>query len=257
MRFSVLGSGSRGNSVYVESGQTAILIDGGFSGKELAKRLCSIGRDIANVKAICVTHEHGDHISGVGVISRRCSIPVLANAGTFRGGEKRLGRLHKRMEFDTGSSVDFEDLKIRSFRISHDTADPVGFVIYDDKFSLGYCTDTGKASHLMARRLIGCNGLILEFNHNPAMLKNGPYPLALQQRVRSSQGHLSNEDGAEFLSSIFSNQLQMIVLAHLSDTNNTPQLARFEAERILRNGNHHQPDLLVASQDKPTPLIIL
>ncbi len=257
MKFSVLGSGSRGNSVYVESGQTAILIDGGFSGKELAKRLQSIGRDIANVKAICVTHEHNDHISGIGVISRRFSIPVLANAGTFRGSEKRVGKLHKYIEFETGSSGEFEDLKIRSFRISHDTADPVGFVIYDDKLSLGYCTDTGKASHLMTKRLTGCNGLILEFNHNPAMLKNGPYPLALQQRVRSSQGHLSNEDGAEFLRNILTNQLQMIVLAHLSDTNNTPQLARSEAEKILTNEKHHQPELLVASQDKPTPLILL
>ena len=256
MRFSVLGSGSRGNSVYVESGQTAILIDGGFSGKELAKRLQAIGRDIADVKAICVTHEHSDHISGVGVISRRCSIPVLANAGTFAGGEKRLGRLHKRIEFETGSSVEFEDLKIRSFRISHDTADPVGFVIYDDKLSLGYCTDTGKASHLMTRRLIGCTGLILEFNHNLAMLKNGPYPLALQQRVKSSQGHLSNEDGADFLSNILSNKLQVIVLAHLSDTNNTQELARIEAEKILAARNQ-QAELLVALQDKPTPLILL
>jgi len=256
MRFSVLGSGSRGNSVYVESGQTGILIDGGFSGKELAKRLRSIDRDIADVKAICVTHEHNDHISGVGVISRRYSIPVLANVGTFRRAEKKLGKLHERIEFETGSSIEFEDLKIRSFRISHDTADPVGFVIDDKKLSLGYCTDTGKSSHLMTRRLLGCNGIILEFNHNPGMLKNGPYPLALQQRVRSSQGHLSNEDGAEFLNTILSNQLQIIVLAHLSDTNNTPQLARFEAEKILAKGER-KVELLVASQDKPTPLIHL
>lgn len=255
MRFSVLGSGSRGNSVYIESGKTGILIDGGFSGKELAKRLRFIERDLSHVKAICVTHEHNDHISGVGVVSRRCSIPVFANPGTFKAGEKRLGRLFQHLEFETGDRVEFQDLTIRSFRISHDTADPVGFVIGNDKLSLGYCTDTGKVSHLMERRLTGCNGLILEFNHNPEMLKNGPYPLSLQQRVRSSQGHLSNEDGAAFLKKVLSDQLQMIVLAHLSDTNNTPELAAIEAERILSNGR--ASEMIIASQNRPTPLITL
>jgi len=255
MRFSVLGSGSRGNAVYIESGKTAILIDGGFSGKELAKRLCSIGREIADVKAICLTHEHNDHIAGVGVISRRCSIPVFANAGTLKAGEKRLGKLFQSVEFETGDLVEFQDLGIRSFRISHDTADPVGFVISNSSLSVGYCTDTGRVSHLMERRLTGCNGLILEFNHNPEMLKSGPYPLSLQQRVRSSQGHLSNEDGAGFLKKILSSHLQMIVLAHLSETNNTPRLARIEAERILGSARH--PEMIIASQVKPTPLISL
>ena len=255
MRFSVLGSGSRGNSVYIESGKTGILIDGGFSGKELAKRLHSIDRDLADVKAICVTHEHNDHISGVGVVSRRCSIPVLANPDTFMAGEKRLGRLHQRIEFETGDLIEFQDLTIRSFRISHDTADPVGFVIGNGELTLGYCTDTGKVSHLMERRLTGCNGLVLEFNHNPEMLKNGPYPLSLQQRVRSSQGHLSNEDGADFLKKILSNQLQVIVLAHLSDTNNTPELAAIEAERILSNGR--ESEMIIGSQNRSAPLITL
>ncbi|BCL61217.1 metallo-hydrolase [Desulfomarina profundi] len=255
IRFSVLGSGSRGNAVYVESGTTAILVDGGFSGKEIEKRLKSIGRDLDSLDGVCVTHEHNDHIHGVGVISRRCRIPVLANAGTFKGGEKKMGKLFKRIEFETGGGLSFHDLFIRSFRISHDTADPVGFVISDGQVSLGYCTDTGKVTFLMEKRLSECNGLILEFNHNPEMLKNGPYPLALQQRVRSTQGHLSNEKGAEFLKNTFHDRLHKIVLAHLSETNNRPELALYAAEKSI--SDDHDPEIVVASQDIPTPLLSL
>jgi len=255
MRFSVLGSGSRGNSVYLESGKTGILIDAGFSGKELAKRLSIIDRDLSCVKMICITHEHGDHISGAGVISRRCSIPVLANAATFKAAGKRFGKVFQHIEFETGDLIEFQDINIRSFRISHDTADPVGFVIGNNELSVGYCTDTGKVSYLMERRLGGCNGLILEFNHNLEMLKNGPYPLSLQQRVRSSRGHLSNEDGAEFLKKIISSRLQVAVLGHLSEINNTPQLARIEAEKILPDD--WQVELMIASQEEPTPLFTL
>ncbi len=255
MQFSVLGSGSRGNSVYIESGKTGILIDAGFSGKELAKRLSFIGRDLSDVKAICITHEHNDHLSGAGVLSRRCSIPLLANPATFTAAEKRLGKLYRSIEFETGDLIEFQDINIRSFRISHDTADPVGFVMSDDELSVGYCTDTGRVSHLMERRLKGCSGLILEFNHNLEMLKNGPYPLFLQQRVRSSQGHLSNEDGADFFKKVISDKVRVAVLAHLSETNNTPQLARAEAEKVLPES--WDAELTVASQDKPTPLFSL
>ncbi len=255
MQFSVLGSGSRGNSVYIESGKTGILIDAGFSGKELAKRLNLINRDLSDIKTICITHEHNDHIRGAGVVSRRCNIPVLANPSTFVAGEKRLGKLYRRIEFETGDRIEFEGISIKSFRISHDTADPVGFVVSDSELSVGYCTDTGRVSHLMERRLSGCNGLILEFNHNLDMLKNGPYPLSLQQRVRSSQGHLSNEDGADFFEKVISNQLQVAVLAHLSEKNNSPKLARIAAEKILPAD--WDAKLIVASQDEPTPLFSL
>lgn len=255
MRFSVLGSGSRGNSVYIESGKTGVLIDAGFSGKELEKRLNCIDRRLSDIKMICITHEHNDHISGAGVLSRRCNIPLLINTATFLAAEKRLGKLHQMIEFETGDRVECQDLSIRSFRISHDTADPVGFVMSNSDLSVGYCTDTGKVSHLMEKRLSGCNGLVLEFNHNLEMLKNGPYPLSLQQRVRSSQGHLSNEDGAELFKKIISSSLQIAVLGHLSETNNTPQLARVEAEKILPDD--WQAELVIASQDKPTPLFSL
>ncbi|KJR98442.1 MAG: beta-lactamase [Desulfobulbaceae bacterium BRH_c16a] len=253
MRFSILGSGSRGNSVFIESGKTAILIDAGFSGKEIQARLRSIGRDLSDIRALCITHEHNDHICGAGVLSRRCGIPTYANPGTFSNGDKRFGKLKVRKEFDSGDILQIDDLQVRSFRISHDTADPVGFVISDGKASVGYCTDTGQVSHLMATRLAGCNGLILEFNHNLDMLKNGPYPLPLQQRVRSSQGHLCNEDAAEFLAQLVSDHLRFVVLAHLSETNNTPDLARNAALQSVADWG--ETALLVAGQDESMPLV--
>jgi len=255
MHFSVLGSGSRGNSVYIESGKTGILLDAGFSGKELERRLKSVGRDLSQVKALCVTHEHNDHISGAGVISRRCKLPTYINGGTLAAGEKRMGKVFCLKEFETGDILEIGDLQIRSFRISHDTADPVGYVVSNGKKSLGYCTDTGKVSHLIATRLAECNGLILEFNHNLQMLKDGPYPLPLQQRVRSSRGHLCNEDAAELLAGLIGDQLQMVILAHLSETNNTPELARNAAMQSVQNWG--DTSLHIAQQDSATTLLKL
>jgi len=255
MRFSVLGSGSRGNSVYIESGKTGILIDAGFSGKEIETRLKAIGRDLSNVHALCLTHEHNDHIRGIGVLSRRCKIPAYSNGGTFSAGEKQMGKVFILEEFETGDVLQIGDLQLRSFQISHDTADPVGYVVSNGKRSVGLCTDTGKVSHLICRRLSECNGLILEFNHNLQMLKNGPYPLPLQQRIRSGQGHLCNEDAAVLLADLIGNHLQTVILAHLSETNNTPDLARKAAMHSVREWG--DTSLIIASQEKATTLVQL
>lgn len=255
MRFSVLGSGSRGNSVYIESGRTAILIDNGFSGKEITARLKAIGKDPTDLDAIFVTHEHNDHIGGVGVLSRRCGLPVYATQGTFRGGEKKLGKLFKIRESENGSTVEFQDLEIRSFAISHDTNDPVGYVVGNGHTRLGYCTDTGKVTLLMRQRLQGCNGLILEFNHDLKMLAEGPYPLPLQQRVRSSKGHLANGDAASFLRELQHDGLDYVVLAHLSETNNLPDLAMDEAKKIIASESGCR--MIIARQDCPSGILSL
>jgi phosphoribosyl 1,2-cyclic phosphodiesterase len=255
MKFSVLGSGSKGNCLYIESGKTAILIDAGFSGKEIVRRLAVHGKEMEDIDGLFLTHEHGDHTMGAGVVSRRCCMAVYANEGTFRGSDKRIGKIHKRVEFETGKPVQLQDLEVRSFRISHDTLDPVGYLVSDGKYSLAYCTDTGKVSALIANRLSGCNGLVLEFNHDLEMLKTGPYPHSLKQRVRSSQGHLANGDAANFLQSILHDRLQHIVMAHLSETNNTPQLALESV--IPKLDPHYQKRLHVAAQQTPTPLFDL
>lgn len=255
MQFSVLGSGSKGNSVYIEEGKTAILIDNGFSGKELEQRLRIIGRSLDDLTAICVTHEHNDHIVGVGVVSRRCKAPVYANGGTLAGAEKKIGKPYRFIEFGTGDAMAIQDLEVRSFRISHDTADPVGFVVSNGREYLGYCTDTGSVSKLMELRLARCHGLILEFNHNLEMLKNGPYPLLLQQRVRSNQGHLANEDAGRLLKRLLHRDLRITMLAHLSETNNTPELALRAAQDAM--GAEACGEVLVAEQQKPSRLIAL
>jgi len=255
MQFSVLGSGSRGNSVYIESGRTAILIDNGFSGKEVIARLKAIGKDLEGLDAIFVTHDHNDHIGGVGVLSRRGRIPVYANEGTFRGGDGRLKELFQRCEFATGDTVAFQDLEIRSFRISHDTQDPVGFVIDTGNARLGCCTDTGKVTLLMKQRLQNCQGLILEFNHDLQMLAQGPYSLPLQQRVRSSQGHLANSDAAAFLRDLLHDGLKQVVLAHLSEANNLPELAMREAR--LAVSPESLAAIVLAEQSHPTSLFSL
>ncbi len=257
MRFSVLGSGSKGNSVYIESGTTEILLDAGFSGKEMAARLQSIGRRLEDVNALFITHEHQDHIQGAGVISRRYQIPVYSNYGTMKGGEERLGRLYRHVEFETGTTTEVQGLQIRSFALSHDTADPVGFVVGNERVSLGYCTDTGKVSALMRQRLKGCEGLVLEFNHDPQMLKDGPYPLALQQRVRSDHGHLANAAAADFLQFLFHERLQWVMMAHLSETNNHPDLAIQSALSALDNGYDGLFQLRVASQMLATEMLQL
>ena len=255
MRFSVLGSGSRGNAVYVESNDSAVLIDAGFSGKELQKRMSSVNRDLSAVKALCITHEHNDHICGAGVISRRYNIPVLINDATLQAASDKLGKLFKTEIFAAGEVIEVGDLKIRSFRISHDTADPVGFVISDGNKRLGYLTDTGKVSHLMTQRLLSCNGVILEFNHDLEMLKYGPYPLPLQQRVRSSRGHLSNIDAANFLIELMGGNIKDVVLAHLSEKNNTVELAREAANTCLTKWP--AVNLHIAKQDEAMPLLQL
>lgn len=256
MQFSVLGSGSGGNSVYIESGKSSLLIDAGFSGKEICSRMSQINREMDTVDAICVTHEHRDHVAGVGVLARKYShLKVWGNEGTIRGAERITKRIGTAQEFDTGDYISIGDLEVRSFSTLHDTSDPVGYIVSDGTFSLGYCTDTGHVSHLMAKRLAQCDALILEFNHDPDLLRMGPYPLQLQQRVRSRHGHLANEDSATLLDALCHDKLQSVVLAHLSETNNTAEHALRAAQPIC--DKWPLVHLAVAEQDRALPLQLL
>ncbi len=237
MKFCVLGSGSKGNATYLESGGTSILIDAGMSGKELDKRLSAIGVELSAIDAILVTHEHNDHIQGVGILSRRACIPVYANSATFSAAARIVNRLFSYNEFETGGTFYFRNLEIHPFSISHDTEDPVGFRISDGEVSFGYCTDTGKVSRLMLHRLASCQALVLESNHDIEMLQNGTYPPYLKQRIRSSHGHLDNTQTAVFLKELVHEKLQHVVLAHLSEENNHPEIA-FHAAAEALNSNH-------------------
>ncbi len=256
MKISVLGSGSKGNSTFIESNGNKILIDAGFSGKEIERRLSVINRSAESLHAILITHEHSDHISGAGVLSRRYNIPIYINQGTYEAATKKLGKVTLLRSFVTGESFIVGDFSVHPFSVSHDTADPVGFVLKNGKGSVGYCTDTGRLTRLISHHLGACSALVLESNHDPHMLRTGPYPFPLQQRISSSTGHLSNEEAVQFASELAVKKLQCLILAHLSETNNDRELVVREARRELKKINKNL-DLHFAEQDNPTPLINL
>lgn len=258
MNFSVLGSGSKGNCILIESGPTAILVDAGFSGKEISLRLGMLGRSVDELAAVLITHEHSDHISGAGVLSRQVRLPVYANAGTHRAAETKFGRLHQRAEFETGTVFRVDGLELHPFRISHDTADPVGFMVSDGSSSLCCCTDTGKITSLIRHIASRCQALILEANYDPQMLADGPYPLPVKQRVRSSHGHLANGEAARFLAEMTDSNstLRQVVLAHLSSTNNLPELAFARIQQEIKPLNPAF-SVEIAFQEQPTRLFSL
>jgi len=254
MNFSILGSGSQGNCILVESGSTVLLLDAGFSGKEIRRRLGLIGRAIEDVTAILLTHEHSDHITGAGVLSRQVGLPIYANPATHRAAESRIGNVQQRLDFAAGEAFSINGLEIHPFCISHDAADPVGFVLSDGRSSLCCCTDTGKITALIRHTARRCHALILEANYDPQLLADGPYPLPLQQRVRSSHGHLANSAAAKLLSELADDApLRQVVLAHLSTTNNQPELALACMEEKL---GPRCPSFTidVATQTQPTRL---
>jgi len=224
MLFCVLGSGSRGNSTYVEGDSTGVLIDAGFSGREIESRLAAAGVGIERVSAILVTHEHGDHIRGVGVLARRHRLPVYISAATLAAASGTIGRLPEIREISAGRSFSLGGLAVHPFSTSHDAVDPLGFVLSHGDRAVGYCTDTGHVSKLIRHRLAACHGLVLEANHDPVMLKNGPYSPALKQRIASRGGHLANHDAVRLICDLAAeeNRLVHVVLAHMSGENNHP-----------------------------------
>lgn len=253
MRFSVLGSGSKGNCTLVEAGPTRVLIDNGFSGKEILARLRSLAIAPETLTALVLTHEHDDHVKGVGVLARRLNLPVYGNEATLRAAEDKMGKLPDRREFGVGEPFTIDAMRIHPFAVSHDAADPVGFVCGDGRDSLGYCTDTGMVTRLIRHRLRSCRALILEANHDIRMVKEGPYPLPLQQRVLSSRGHLANPDALDLAAELAGWQLRLLVLAHLSEINNHPDLVLAEARQRLPGEDAVR--LLLARQDQASPLL--
>ncbi len=225
MRFALLGSGSRGNATLIEEGDTRLLVDCGFSMREAERRMALLGASPQRLSAILVTHEHHDHLSGVGALARKYQIPVWLTAGTEAAGKRRLGELPQRVVLNSHSDFAIEDLNLHPFPVPHDAREPCQFVFSNGDKRLGLLTDTGCCTPHIERQLDGCDALILESNHDRQMLAMGPYPPALQARVGGSQGHLSNDQAAGILQCIDSRSLQHLVAAHLSEKNNTPELA--------------------------------
>ncbi len=253
MKVAVLGSGSSGNATLVRAGDTLVLIDAGFSARDLARRLGSLDVAPEEVRAIVITHDHGDHTRGMGVFSRQHRTPLYLTERTrdacshlLRGGEEV--RLYR-----PGRPFDVGDVRVEPFVTVHDAADPVGVALVHVRTGLrmGVATDLGRPTAQIRHALSGCDLLVLEANHDELLLASSPYPWSVKQRIASSHGHLSNHDAARFALELLHPRLAAVVLAHLSDACNRPELALEVVGGELRRAGW-RGHLQAASQDEPT-----
>jgi phosphoribosyl 1,2-cyclic phosphodiesterase len=229
VRFTVLSSGSKANSTFVEAAGQRILIDCGLSGKKVEERLVEHGIDPASITSILVTHEHSDHIHGVPTLSRRYGMTVYANEATM----EHVTKPKRKEIFTTGEDFSIGDVQITPFSIAHDAVDPVGFAIRAEGFKLVMLTDLGRVTTLVQEHVRGANAIVLESNHDQEMLQACSYTWELKQRISSTHGHLCNESAGQLLEDIMHPELFHIVLGHLSENSNTPTLALECTRRYL------------------------
>ncbi len=254
LSFSVLGSGSSGNATFIKGNHTSILLDCGFSLPQIKKRLESIDKDIEDIEAVFITHEHVDHICGLKRLLNMYDIPIFMTRGTYQALRGIIGDNKKIQIFEAGDAIIIREFHIQSFSVTHDAKDPVNYVITNNKAKLGFATDCGYPSKLIMNRLQGCQGLIIESNYCPDMLMKGTYPPHIKQRIQSRFGHLSNQQMLQLLSGIIDESLRALVLAHLSENNNHHELVEQLVRQTL-GGRDIQ--LWISSQAHPTPLIHL
>ena len=249
----MLASGSKGNAIYVSHGNTSILVDAGLSGVEVERRLNSRNLSARSLDAVIVSHEHSDHTKGVGVLSRRYSLPVYISSRTAKACD-RLGRLYKFRELICGRSFNINHIQIHPFSLSHDAADPAGFTVESDGVKLGIATDLGIVTGMVKEHLKNCQALVIEANHDPQMLIDGPYPWPLKQRIQSRTGHLSNSNTRDLLAELKHDRLQQVILAHLSEENNRPQLALNTITPVIAESRTR---IEVACQDKASRIFTI
>ncbi len=247
-----LFSGSSGNCTYIKSGKTEILIDAGRAERAIELALNSIGSSLQNISDIFVTHEHSDHIAGLEQISKKHNIPVHITYPSYDKLVREKSYLKRSaLRHDVEFSVNTGELSVSSFRIPHDSAQNVGYVISDGSARLGTATDMGHVTEDIAYALRHCNYVILEANHDIEMLKNGSYPPFLKERILSENGHLSNKNTARLACYLSENGTKHLTLAHLSRENNTEELARNTVLELLEK-NNLSLDVEVARQNDPT-----
>ncbi|MEC7641427.1 MAG: MBL fold metallo-hydrolase [Nitrospinota bacterium] len=249
-RFSILSSGSKGNCIYIESLEASILIDAGLSQKELVARLHRIQRKPEGLHAVFLTHGHSDHVKGVGPLVRKYGLPVYCTEGTHE--ETARHRIADRRVLKPSAKVAIGDLTVEAYPTPHDAAEPVAFIVHQGKRKLAQATDLGTVTPLVREKLLYADALLLEANHDVEMLDAGAYPWPLKQRIKSDLGHLSNDACADLLSSVNHEGLQTVVLMHLSENNNHPEIASLTVRQALKN---RSTKMILARQDRPTELL--
>jgi phosphoribosyl 1,2-cyclic phosphodiesterase len=249
VRLSILGSGSRGNCTVISTTRTTVVVDAGFSRREIRRRMAAAGVD-GPVHAILLSHEHHDHIQGLRLLAADCAVPVYANRGTRQALGPMAERIARWEAFRSDAPFTIGDIEVTPVPVPHDAAEPVAFTFRAEGVKLGIITDLGHLTPAVRRAMQGCDGLMAEANHDLEMLKTGPYDWTLKQRVLSQVGHLSNDGLAEYLTGEFDGRAACLVLAHLSRQNNLPALAQLAAERALA-ARGYRPRLCVAPQDAP------
>ncbi|HIZ54070.1 MBL fold metallo-hydrolase [Enterococcus eurekensis] len=235
-QISVLASGSSGNSLYIETEKKKILVDAGLSGKKITSLLGEVGKKPEDLDAILVTHEHRDHIHGVGVLARKYKLDVYANEKTWLAMDPLIGNvpIEQKHHFEMGKILTLGDVDIESFGVSHDAAAPQFYRFYKNNRSFVILTDTGYCSDALRGVIKGADAYLIESNHDLGMLRMGAYPWSLKQRILGDQGHLSNEDGALVMADILSDATKRIYLGHLSRENNLKELAHLTMENVLK-----------------------
>ena len=260
LTFCSLFSGSSGNATYIASGKTGILIDAGLSGRQITDALSRIGVLPETLSGIIITHEHTDHVKGAGILSRKYHLPLYANEGTWAAMARQVGTVApaERRVFETDSDFYIGDLSVHAFAIPHDAADPVGFRVYAGGCSVATATDMGCIRKSVMNALSGTDLVLLESNHDPAMLmRNEHYSAALKRRILGEHGHLSNEACSKGILTLYESGVRRLVLGHLSAENNTPELALDTAlEAVTREGLTPDEDIFLdlGWRDRPGKL---
>jgi phosphoribosyl 1,2-cyclic phosphodiesterase len=256
VRVEVLGSGSKGNCTLVQGGRTRLLIDAGLSRAEIVRRLRDVGEDADDVDAVLLTHAHADHVRGLPVLSRRHRLPVACHEACWAGAGLAEEGLPEWLPLEAGRPFTIGDFTIEPFAVPHDAEPTVGFRLRAEGVAIGYCTDLGHVTPVVRDRLAGVQCLVLESNHDLDMLRDGPYPWPLKQRVGGRHGHLSNESSAVLLGELVHSDLAFLALAHLSETNNDPELALATAAEVLREAGREDVHVVAAAQDRVSHVAI-
>ncbi|MFC7395068.1 MBL fold metallo-hydrolase [Scopulibacillus cellulosilyticus] len=256
LKYSVLASGSTGNAIYLETEQKKLLIDCGLSGRKMTNLFNQIGKSPEDLDAILVTHEHSDHVKGLGVFVRRYKTPIYANTKTWQAMSSVIGDISvdQKFTFETGTTKVFGDIDVESFGVSHDAADPMFFTFHSAGKKLTLLTDLGYVSDKIKGIIKHSNAYIIESNHDIQMLMMGRYPWNIKRRILGDSGHISNEDAGLVLSEVIGNETKSIYLAHLSKDNNMKELARMSVQQKLEQyGLKIGEDLSIYDTDPENP----